>query len=88
MQKAFTLAALLPKVKFNVALRPQKLQGLGLLGTGRRGKRGTEVVEEGDYIYIYLSLHCHHTQGSRRDQEILEEGGGAGPSLLPRRDHE
>ena len=27
-------------------------------------------------------------QGSRRDQEILEEGGGAGPSLLPRRDRE
>ena len=27
-------------------------------------------------------------QGSRRDQKILEEGGGAGPSLLPRRDHE
>ena len=27
-------------------------------------------------------------QGSRRDQEILGEGGGAGPSLLPRRDHE
>ena len=27
-------------------------------------------------------------QGSRRDQKILEEGGGAGPSNLPRRDHE
>ena len=28
-------------------------------------------------------------QGSRRDQKIKrEEGGGAGPSLLPRRDHE
>ena len=23
-----------------------------------------------------------------KDLEILEEGGGAGPSLLPRRDHE
>ena len=27
-------------------------------------------------------------QARSRDQEILEEGGGAGPSLLPRRDHE
>ena len=27
-------------------------------------------------------------QDSRRDQKILEEGGGAGPSNLPRRDHE
>ena len=24
----------------------------------------------------------------RRDQKILEEGGGAGPSSYPRRDHE
>ena len=27
-------------------------------------------------------------QARSKDQEILEEGGGAGPSLLPRRDHE
>ena len=27
-------------------------------------------------------------QARTKDQEILEEGGGAGPSLLPRRDHE
>ena len=27
-------------------------------------------------------------QGSRRDQKILEEEGGAGPSILPRRDHQ
>ena len=27
-------------------------------------------------------------QATSKDQEILEEGGGAGPSLLPRRDHE
>ena len=36
---------------------------------------------------------CDCAQGSgfqarSKDQEILEEGGGAGPSLLPRRDHE
>ena len=31
-------------------------------------------------------LSCF-TQGSRRDQKIFEEGGGAGPSQLPRRDH-
>ena len=27
-------------------------------------------------------------QARSKDQEILEEGGGAGPSNLPRRDHE
>ena len=27
-------------------------------------------------------------QARSKDQEILEEGGGAGPSSLPRRDHE
>ena len=27
-------------------------------------------------------------QAKSKDQEILEEGGGAGPSHLPRRDHE
>ena len=27
-------------------------------------------------------------QARSKDQEILEEGGGAGPSHLPRRDHE
>ena len=32
--------------------------------------------------------HSQPRQGSRQDQKILEEGGGAGPSLLPRRDHE
>ena len=55
--------------------------GMGRTGGGGGGGGGRL------YIYIYLSLHCHH-QGSRRDLEILEEGGGAGPSNLPRRDHE
>ena len=31
---------------------------------------------------------CAGYQARSKDQEILEEGGGAGPSLLPRRDHE
>ena len=31
---------------------------------------------------------CQGFQARSKDQEILEEGGGAGPSLLPRRDHE
>ena len=31
---------------------------------------------------------CRGFQASSKDQEILEEGGGAGPSHLPRRDHE
>ena len=40
----------------------------------------------------YLNVrHWNGEQGLQarsKDQEILEEGGGAGPSLLPRRDHE
>ena len=28
------------------------------------GGGGMEVGEEGDYIYIYLSLHCHHQNDS------------------------
>ena len=38
-------------------------------------------------LYI-LDCQLRASQGSRRDQKILEEGGGAGPSGLPRRDHE
>ena len=30
----------------------------------------------------------HGFQARSKDREILEEGGGAGPSTLPRRDHE
>ena len=41
-------------------------------------------------MYIGLSLLAVRAgfQARSKDQEILEEGGGAGPSLLPRRDHE
>ena len=35
-----------------------------------------------------LERHRRGFQARSKDQEILEEGGGAGPSLLPRRDHE
>ena len=40
--------------------------------------------------HVYLLIYLSHTEFKARskDQEILEEGGGAGPSLLPRRDHE
>ena len=34
-----------------------------------------------------MTSHCR-VPSEIKDQEILEEGGGAGPSLLPRRDHE
>ena len=39
---------------------------------------------------IYPWYFCPEVgfQARSKDQEILEEGGGAGPSLLPRRDHE
>ena len=47
-----------------------------------------QPVAVGQYI-IYRLSHLHHGfQARSKDQEILEEGGGAGPSLLPRRDHE
>ena len=54
---------------------------VGGWGGGRRG------VGDG------LIRGCRETRNSglqarSKDQEILEEGGGAGPSLLPRRDHE
>ena len=41
-------------------------------------------------IYKKSSAHWteHGFQARSKDQEILEEGGGAGSSLLPRRDHE
>ena len=39
------------------------------------------------YKEVWPSL-CRGFQARSKDQEILEEGGGAGPSLLPRRDHE
>ena len=32
--------------------------------------------------------YSYKVQARSKDQEILEEGGGAGPSSLPRRDHE
>ena len=41
-------------------------------------------------VILTPSLPWCHTgfQARSKDQEILEEGGGAGPSTLPRRDHE
>ena len=69
---------------FVVIVRPRAPEGL-LAPKGEGGGTGR--------VYIYLSLHCtctHHSgfQARSKDQEILEEGGGAGPSTLPRRDHE
>ena len=41
-------------------------------------------------LYRSMAVTCGFTgfQARSKDREILEEGGGAGPSLLPRRDHE
>jgi len=39
------------------------------------------------YNNTLLCLSLSGLQARSKDQEILEEGGGAGPSLLPRRDH-
>ena len=40
------------------------------------------------YIHRPMAEAGSGFQARSKDQEILEEGGGAGPSLLPRRDHE
>ena len=33
-------------------------------GRGEGGKGGMQVGEEGDYIYVYISLHYHHQNDS------------------------
>ena len=54
----------------------------------------SQVKKRGHYYYIYYIAELRSCvkvdgfQARSKDQEILEEGGGAGPSLLPRRDHE
>ena len=56
-------------------------------GKGGRGGGGGYRGE----VSIKMVLNDHRGQGFQarsKDREILEEGGGAGPSLLPRRDHE
>ena len=63
---------------------------------GERGEGGMEVGGRGyggggkrAIIYIPIAtLTVTGFQARSKDQEILEEGGGAGPSNLPRRDHE
>ena len=40
------------------------------------------------HLHFNLPSPTSGFQARSKDQEILEEGGGAGPSLLPRRDHE
>ena len=64
--------------EFSVALRPHRTGG-----TIR--DREPKTMD----LYIY-TRPCpgQGLQARSKDQEILEEGGGAGPSLLPRRDHE
>ena len=50
-----------------------------------------EVGGEVDYIPIATLSPPHLVSGFQarsKDREILEEGGGAGPSHLPRRDYE
>ena len=54
-----------------------------------RGSRKPGVERIKPVLNEELLLHRVPGEIKRsRDQEILEEGGGAGPSTLPRRDHE
>ena len=46
------------------------------------------ILSWGDCISVHRCGTPPGFQARSKDQEILEEGGGAGPSLLPRRDHE
>ena len=49
---------------------------------------GYTYVKAGGYTYLRVGGWLSGFQARSKDREILEEGGGAGPSLLPRRDHE
>ena len=54
-------------------------------------ERSESAQESGEQRYISNHQSIKLTtefQARSKDQEILEEGGGAGPSTLPRRDHE
>ena len=53
-----------------------------------RGERARGGVGRGIYKEKGDGWRETGLQARSKDQEILEEGGGAGPSLLPRRDHE
>ena len=50
-------------------------------------QHGRGHLQQG-YKYQPPLVQLQGLQARSKDQEILEEGGGAGPSLLPRRDHE
>ena len=52
-----------------------------LLSSGRSMK--DVQLFKGEHVGLFTGF-----QARSKDQEILEEGGAAGPSLLPRRDHE
>ena len=63
------------------------------LGSVTPGPLPREVLRKRrQFMDLYLQsmgqLVVTGFQARSKDQEILEEGGGAGPSLLPRRDHE
>ena len=47
------------------------------------------ILDSPPQVFLTISVYVSTGfQARSKDQEILEEGGGAGPSLLPRRDHE
>ena len=55
--------------------------------------RPNRITRKRETIVNTIIMHRHYQnqrrfQARSKDQEILEEGGGAGPSTLPRRDHE
>ena len=54
----------------------------------QRDKGRIHVIRVHDTTHLAVTTTLPGFQARSKDQEILEEGGGAGPSLLPRRDHE
>ena len=54
------------------------------------GQHPAEAMGHVSWGYIYRSMAeaTSGLQARSKDLEILEEGGGAGPSNMPRRDHE
>ena len=67
---------------YSIAPALQVLSGQSYVSTGQKGLQ-MRLYKARCTVCIPAGF-----QARSKDQEILEEGGGAGPSLLPRRDHE
>ena len=71
------------------AMRTSAVQFSYSLIRPEHSKNGVASHSRLQFNKVTPSVQSHSRfQARLKDQEILEEGGGAGPSNLPRRDHE